>query len=127
METIWISSFRATSLAVLRRVHTTGQTVRITRRGEPVGDIVPLRPPERPAGWLGSMSNHIRIAGDIITPTCDLAPVGRRRRMADLGTRVVDQGHLRGGRPECGGPMTGPVLRVTVYRGFAVPRSPRSG
>ena len=74
METIGISSFRATCLAVLRRVSATGQTVRITRRGEPIADIVPLRPPERSAGWLGSMSDRIRITGDITTPTSDLVP-----------------------------------------------------
>ena len=69
-----ISRFRATCFAVLRRVRTTGQTVRITRRGEPVADIVPPGPPERPAGWLGSMSDRVRITGDITTPTSDLVP-----------------------------------------------------
>ena len=74
METMGISRFRATCLAVLRRVRTTGQTVRITRRGEPVADIVPPGSPERPAGWLGSMSDRVRITGDITTPTSELVP-----------------------------------------------------
>ena len=74
METMGISRFRATCLAVLRRVRTTGQTVRITRRGEPIADIVPPGPPERPAGWLGSMSDRIRITGDITAPSSDLVP-----------------------------------------------------
>ena len=74
METMGISRFRATCLAVLRRVRTTGQTVRITRRGEPIADIVPPGPPDRPAGWLGSMSDRLRITGDITTPTSELVP-----------------------------------------------------
>ena len=32
------------------------------------------RPPERPAGWLGSMSDRTRITGDITTPTSELVP-----------------------------------------------------
>ena len=32
------------------------------------------RPPERPAGWLGSMSDRTRITGDITTPSSELVP-----------------------------------------------------
>lgn len=74
METIGISRFRATCLAVLRSVRTTGQTVRITRRGEPIADIVPPGSTERPAGWLGSMSDRARITGDLTAPISDLVP-----------------------------------------------------
>ena len=70
-----ISKFKATCLAVLRRVRATGQGVRITRRGEPIADIVPSGPPERPAGWLRSMSDRIRITGDITMPSSDLVPL----------------------------------------------------
>ena len=76
METIAISKFKATCSAVLRRVQATGQTVRITRRGEPIADIVPPGPLERPAGWLGSMSDRIRITGGITAPSNDLVPWG---------------------------------------------------
>ena len=74
METMAISKFKATCLAVLQRVRTTGQTVRITRRGEPIADVVPPEPPERPDGWLGAMSGRARITGDITTPTSELVP-----------------------------------------------------
>ena len=30
--------------------------------------------PERPEGWLGTMSDRIRIVGDLTTPSSDLAP-----------------------------------------------------
>ncbi len=74
METMAITKFKATCSHVLRRVHATGQSVRITRLGESVADIVPHGPPERPAGWLGSMSDRIRITGDITTPSSELVP-----------------------------------------------------
>lgn len=34
------------------------------------------RPPERPEGWLGAMSDRVRILGDITTPTSELVPWG---------------------------------------------------
>lgn len=76
METMAISKFKATCLAVLQRVRTTGEAVRITRRGEPVADIVPPGPPERSEGWLGTMSDRARITGDITTPGSELVPWG---------------------------------------------------
>ena len=30
--------------------------------------------PERSAGWLGAMSDRIRITGDVTTPSSDLVP-----------------------------------------------------
>ena len=74
METIAISKFKATCSAVLRRVQATGQTVRITRRGEPIAEIVPTGPVERPAGWLGAMADRTCITGDITTPSSELVP-----------------------------------------------------
>lgn len=74
METMAISKFKATCLAVLQRVRATGETVRITRRGEPIADVVPPQPPERPDGWLGVMSDRMRIRGDITAPSSELVP-----------------------------------------------------
>ncbi len=73
METIAISKFKATCLAVLEQVRRTGQPIRITRRGEPVADVVPPGPPERREGWLGAMSDRTRIRGDILVPSSELA------------------------------------------------------
>lgn len=72
METMAVSKFKATCLAVLQRVRTTGQPVRITRRGEPVADVVPPRLPQRPADWLGALSDRTRITGDIAIASSDL-------------------------------------------------------
>ncbi len=67
-----ISKFKTTCLAVLQRVHRTGQPIRITRRGEPVADVVPPSPPERPDGWLGALSDRTHLQGDITVPSSDL-------------------------------------------------------
>ena len=71
METMAISKFKATCLAVLERVRRTRKPVLITRFGEPVAEVVPPSPPSRPKSWLGSMSGTIRIRGDIVSPPVD--------------------------------------------------------
>jgi prevent-host-death family protein len=68
MESMPISEFKATCLAVLERVRTTGQPLLVTRRGKPVAQILPP-PPEKKAGsGFGSMKGTARILGDIVGP-----------------------------------------------------------
>ena len=70
MEEIPISKFRATCLAVLRRVYRTQRPVRVTRLGEPLADIVPLPANVKPRKrWLGSMKGTMEIKGDIVAPS----------------------------------------------------------
>jgi prevent-host-death family protein len=71
VESIAISKFKATCLAVLERVRRSGKPVRITRFGKPVADIVPPLPDKRPASWLGAMRGTARITGDIVAPAAD--------------------------------------------------------
>lgn len=71
LEEIAISKFKATCLAVLKRVRRTGRPIRVTRFGEPVAEIVPPSPPERPQGWLGSMGGTAEIEGDIVSPALE--------------------------------------------------------
>ena len=66
-ETIAISKFKATCLAVLERVRRTGRPILITRRGQPVEEVVPP-PPSPGSGWLGSLAGRVRIVGDIVGP-----------------------------------------------------------
>jgi len=68
METIGISKFKATCLAVLERVRRTGKPVLITRRGEPVAEVVPPPPRTEGATWLGAMRGTGRIVGDVVSP-----------------------------------------------------------
>ena len=50
MESIAVSKFKATCLAVLQRVKRTGRPVRVTRFGKPVADVVPPRVKEPGTG-----------------------------------------------------------------------------
>ena len=72
METMAISKFKATCLAVLEQVRKSGKPIRITRRGKPIADVVPPDPPERSDDWLGAMANSTRVPGDIVAPSGDL-------------------------------------------------------
>ncbi len=68
IELMAISKFKATCLAVLKRVRRTGRPILITRRGEPIAEVIPPRPPVRESGWLGSMATHATVTGDIVDP-----------------------------------------------------------
>lgn len=70
-ETIAISKFKATCLAVIERVRRTGKPVVVTRRGEPVAEVVPPTPPRAGNNWLGSMRGTVRYLGDIVSPASD--------------------------------------------------------
>ena len=71
METIAISKFKATCLAVLERVRRTGKPVLVTRFGKPIAEISPLPAPAKPNRWLGNMRGTVRIVGDIVSPAVD--------------------------------------------------------
>jgi prevent-host-death family protein len=67
METISISKFKATCLAVLEQVRRSREPILVTKRGEPVAEIKP--PPQAQAKpWLGSMAGSAEITGDIVAP-----------------------------------------------------------
>jgi len=67
MEQITISKFKATCLAVLKRVHQTRVPIPVTKRGVPVAEIKP--PPVADASaWLGSLAGTVEIVGDIVAP-----------------------------------------------------------
>jgi prevent-host-death family protein len=68
MERVPISKFKATCLALLDQVKRTGRPILVTRRGEPIAQIQPPPPPQRPASWLGSFRDSGRIVGDIVSP-----------------------------------------------------------
>ena len=68
IEEMAISKFKATCLAVLKRVRQTGQPILITRRGEPIAEVIPPRPLMPESGWLGSLAAVATVTGDIIEP-----------------------------------------------------------
>ncbi|MFZ0258033.1 MAG: type II toxin-antitoxin system Phd/YefM family antitoxin [Gammaproteobacteria bacterium] len=71
MEEVNISTFKATCLALLDKVKRTGQPILVTRRGEPIAEVVPPPPLEKPPSWLGSFQSTGRIVGDIVSPALD--------------------------------------------------------
>ena len=68
LESISISEFKATCLAVLERVRRTGRPVLVTRRGEPIAEVSPPSLSPASADWLGSMQGTATIVGDIVEP-----------------------------------------------------------
>ena len=67
-EVMAISKFKATCLAALERVRRTGRPILVTRRGEPIAEVIPPPPPVRESGWIGSMATHATVTGDIVEP-----------------------------------------------------------
>ena len=69
MDSIAISKFRATCLAVLERVRRTGQPILVTRRGEPVAQVVPPPPRKLPGeSAFGCMAGTAEELEDIVEP-----------------------------------------------------------
>jgi prevent-host-death family protein len=71
MEKVPISIFKATCLALLDKVKRTGQTIVVTRKGEPIAQVIPPPSPEKPESWLGCFQSTGKILGDIISPAVD--------------------------------------------------------
>ena len=63
-----ISEFKATCLAVLERVRRTGIGIVVTRRGEPIAEVIPPSPASLGESWLGAMAGTATVVGDLVTP-----------------------------------------------------------
>ena len=64
METLSVSKFKATCLSSLEKVKTTGESLLITKRGEPIALVIPPPPPKL-KNTFGCMKGTISIEGDI--------------------------------------------------------------
>ena len=62
-EIVPISKFKATCLSLLDRVNKTGQPILVTKKGEPIAQVVPPPKPKKPASWLGSFKSTGKIKG----------------------------------------------------------------
>lgn len=71
MESIPVSQFKATCLAVVQRVRRTGKPVLITRYGKPIAEVIPPRRQCPSSDWIGSMAGTAEAVGDIVGPTVD--------------------------------------------------------
>jgi antitoxin (DNA-binding transcriptional repressor) of toxin-antitoxin stability system len=72
MDTMAISTFKATCLAALERVRRTGRPLRVTRFGKPVADIVPPAPEAPQREWLGTLRGTLDIHDDVLRPSSEL-------------------------------------------------------
>ena len=68
METVSASQFKATCLELLRKVKATGQPVLITRKGEPIAQLMPPPAKELTPDWLGQAQGSGKILGDLLEP-----------------------------------------------------------
>jgi prevent-host-death family protein len=67
-QTVSISEFKARCLALVDMVKKTGQPLLITKRGEPIAQVIPPPAGEKPMSWLGCMRGTGIIVGDVISP-----------------------------------------------------------
>jgi prevent-host-death family protein len=66
-ESVSISEFKAKCLALLDRVDRTGRPLLVTRRGQPIAEVIKPSVP-RSTDWIGSAASTARIMGDIVGP-----------------------------------------------------------
>jgi prevent-host-death family protein len=71
MKDIAISEFKAKCLRLLDEVNKTKKPIRVTRRGQPVAEIVPPSPAGNREKLFGSMKGSMEILGDIVSPVID--------------------------------------------------------
>lgn len=67
METLTVSKFKATCLSVLEEVKTKKKKVRITKRGVPIAEIVPVNG----KGKGVSLKGCVTFLGDIVSPVAE--------------------------------------------------------
>jgi prevent-host-death family protein len=65
-ETIKASEFKAKCLQLMDEVKATGKEIIITKNGEPVSKLVPIK--KRPKTLFGAHKKVVKIYGDIISP-----------------------------------------------------------
>jgi prevent-host-death family protein len=68
METVAVSEFKATCLALLERVKNTREPILITKKGKPIAQVLPPPEPEKPRSWFGCMKGTGVTHGDIVLP-----------------------------------------------------------
>jgi len=65
VETLSVSKFKATCLAVLEEVKRKKKRIIITKRGKPIAEVIPL---ESVRGSQAPLKETVTFLGDIVTP-----------------------------------------------------------
>ncbi|MGH2856417.1 MAG: type II toxin-antitoxin system prevent-host-death family antitoxin [Solirubrobacteraceae bacterium] len=68
MDTVSVSQFKATCLAALEPVRTTGRPLLVTKRGVPVAQVIPPPHPPAPSTGWGAMRGTGEEIEDIVPP-----------------------------------------------------------
>jgi len=66
MDTVSVSVFKATCLAALERVRTTGRPLLVTKRGVPIAQVLPPPEPEPEDTGYGVMRGTAEELGDLV-------------------------------------------------------------
>lgn len=75
IQEIAISKFKAKCLSLLDQVSKTKTTLRVTRRGKPLADVIPASSESDAGSWIGSMPGSIKIVGDIVSPVIEMEEI----------------------------------------------------
>ena len=67
-ERIPVSKFKARSLALLERVRRSGRSIIITKRGEPIAEVIPPSAAALGTDWIGSLRGSAQLRDDLIEP-----------------------------------------------------------
>jgi prevent-host-death family protein len=70
-----ISEFKAKCLALLEEVDKTKVSLRVTKRGRPIADVIPASPNMEERNWLGSMADCMEITGDVVSPVIEIQEI----------------------------------------------------
>lgn len=70
MRSVPISEFKQTCLRLLEEVRQTGRGFRITKRGVPIADVVPVQAKQE-RDWRGCMEGTVEFPGDVVGPATD--------------------------------------------------------
>ena len=69
MQTMTVSKFKATCLAVLERVRRTGEPLLITKHGVPIAQVLPAPlPAPKEQSAFGCMAGMAEEIGDVVAP-----------------------------------------------------------
>ena len=90
IKEIGISEFRAKMYRLLRAAQRTRTTIRITRFGRPIAEIVPI-PTPRKRNWIGSLRGKIEILGDIVSPATGLYRWGSASSYSVSGSPLIQE------------------------------------
>jgi prevent-host-death family protein len=75
IQEIAISEFKAKCLSLLEQVDKTKASLRVTKRGKAIADVIPVSPETEEPDWLGSMSGTLEITGDIVSPVIEIQEI----------------------------------------------------